>query len=96
MKFKSPPGEIWERYWVNIYNRIERGIAWIIFSIGFIILLTYGIFKAIEAIIADPKLEGIIKFGILAVIAGIVILVVSVMREKLYTRKKDPYKEVQK
>lgn len=96
MKFKSPSAEVWDRYWVNIYNRIERGIGWIIFSIGCIILLTYGIFKAIESIIADPQLEGIVKFGILAAIAGIVILLVSVFREKLFTRKKDPYKEVQR
>jgi hypothetical protein len=96
MKFKSPPTEVWDRYWVNIYNRIERGIAWIILSIGCIILLTYGIFKAVESIIADPQLEGIIKVGILAVIAGAVILLVSVMREKLFTRKTDPYKEVQR
>ena len=96
MKFKSPPAETWDRYWINIYNRIERGIAWIIFSIGSVILITYGLFKAVESIIADPQLEGIIKVGILAVIAGLVILLVSVLREKLFTRKSDPYKEVQR
>lgn len=96
MKFNSPPPEVWDKYWVNIYNRIERGIGWIIFSIGCIILLTYGIFKAVESIIADPQLEGIVKVGIFAVIAGIVILVVSVLREKVFTRKTDPYKEIQR
>ena len=96
MKFKSPLPEVWDKYWINIYNRIERGIGWILFSIGCIILLTYGIFKAIESIIADPQLGGIIKIGILAVITGIVILAVSVMREKLFTKKSDPYKEIQR
>jgi len=96
MKFKSPPKEVWDNYWMNTYNKIERGIAWIIFSIGAIILITYGLFKAVEAIIADSQLEGIIKIGIIAVLLGLVILLVSVLREKLFIRKSDPYKEIQR
>jgi hypothetical protein len=96
MKFKSPPKEVWDNYWMNTYNKIERGIAWIIFSIGAIILITYGLFKAVEAIIADPQLEGIIKIGIIAVLLGLFILLVSVLREKLVIRKSDPYKEIQR
>ncbi|MDZ7333078.1 MAG: hypothetical protein ONB31_13980 [candidate division KSB1 bacterium] len=96
MKFKSPPKEVWDNYWMNTYNKIERGIGWIIFSIGAIILITYGLFKAVESMIADPKLQGIIKIGIIAVLLGLVILLVSVIREKLFVRKSDPYKEVQR
>lgn len=96
MKFKSPSQEIWDNYWTRVYNRIERGIGWIIFSIGAIILLTYGIFKAVESLIADPKLEGIVKVGIIAVILGLVILIVSVVREKFFIQKSDPYKEIQR
>lgn len=95
MKFKSPKKEVWDNYWMNVYNRIERGIAWIVLSIGSVILITYGLFKAVEAIIADPQLESIIKIGIIAVLAGAVILLVSVIREKLFVRKSDPYKEIQ-
>lgn len=96
MKFKSPKKEVWDNYWMHVYNRIERGIAWIIFSIGAIILITYGLFKAVEAVIADPQLESILKVGIIAIIAGVVILLVSVAREKLFMSKSDPYKEIQR
>jgi hypothetical protein len=96
MKFKSPSREVWDNYWMNTYNKIERGIAWIIFSIGAIILITYGLFKAVESIIADPQLQGIIKIGIIAVLLGLVILLVSVIREKLVVRKSDPYKEIKR
>lgn len=96
MKFQSPPDEVWDRFWLNVYNRIERGIAWIIFSIGCIILLTYGGFKTVEAIIADPQLETIVKVGILLAIGGLVILLISVAREKIFIRKTDPYKEIQR
>jgi len=96
MKFKSPPAEVWDKYWLNIYNRIERSIAWILVSIGAIILIVYGLYHAIESLIADTQLQGIIKIAVLAVLAGLVILLVSVLREKLIIRKSDPYKEVQR
>ena len=96
MNFKSLPTEVWDNYWVSVYNRLERGLAWILFSIGAIILLTFSGFKAVESIIADPQLAGILKAAILMVIGGGVILLVSVVREKLFTRKSDPYKEIQR
>jgi len=96
MRVKEPPGEVWDSYWQGVYNRIERGIGWILLSIGVMILLTYGGYKAVESLIADPNLAGILKAAILLVIAGTVVLFVSVVREKLFTRKSDPYKEVQR
>lgn len=96
MKFKSPPAEFWDNYWLSVYNRLERGIAWLLFTLGSIILLTYGGFKAVEALISDPQLAGIVKFGIMLTIGGLVMLLFSVLREKLILRKEDPYKEVQR
>jgi hypothetical protein len=97
MQFTKPAQEIWDQYWVGIYNRIERGLGWILFSIGSIILLTYGGYKAIEALIADPQLELVVKIGLIGVIGGLVILIVSVVREKLFMARTDKYqKEVQR
>ena len=94
LKFTQPSEEVWDRYWLNVYNRIERGLGWILTSIGAMIVLFYAAFKAVESIIADPKLEWYLKAGILAVVGGLVILLVSVVREKLMTRKTDKYKEI--
>jgi hypothetical protein len=96
MRLKSPKSEVWDNYWLNVYNRFERGIAWIIISIGCVILMTYGGFKAVESILADSQIAGIAKVGILLAIAGFVILFVSVIREKFFTHKSDPYKEIQR
>lgn len=96
IKFNQPPEEIWDRYWVNIYNRIERGIGWIFVSMGAMIVLFYGGYKAIESLIVDPTIEWALKVGILALLIGSVIVLVSVMREKFFTRKSDKYKEIQR
>lgn len=94
MKFKNPPDEVWDKYWLGIYSRLERGIAWILISIGAITLLCYGGFKAVEELIVDPALSWFIKAAIIAVVAGLAILFVSVLRERLFVRKTDKYKEI--
>ncbi|MBU1299783.1 MAG: hypothetical protein KKG06_08990 [Bacteroidetes bacterium] len=94
MKFKNPPDEIWDKYWLGIYARLERGLAWILVSIGATVLLVYGGFKVVEELIADPTLAWFIKIAILAIIAGLAILFVSVLRERLFVRKTDKYKEI--
>ena len=94
MRLPEPPMELWDSYWLNVYNRIERGISWLLITIGAVILLTFGSFKLVENVIASKELEWIAKAGILFVLGGLSVLVVSVVREKWFTRKKDPYREV--
>ncbi len=94
MKLKNPPEEVWDKYWLGIYSRLERGIAWILISIGAIVVLIYGGFKAVESVIQDPTLAWFLKAAILMLIAGGVILFVSVIRERLFLRKTDKYKEI--
>lgn len=94
MRFSRPPEEVWEKYWASVYYRLERGVAWILISLGAIVLLTYGGFKAVESLLADTTLALIVKIALLAVMAGFAILVVSVIREKWLARKVDKYKEV--
>ena len=96
MKLKSPTPEVWDRYWGDVYNRFERGIGWSLFSVGAAILFTFFGFKIIEAVINDPSLAFIAKVGILLTIGGLAVLFVSVAREKFFTRKHDPYKEIQR
>lgn len=96
MKFKNPPEQIREQHWLKIYNRIERSLAWILVSIGAVILITFGLFKFVEGLWADTQLSSIVKIGMLATLAGAVILFVSVIREKLILKKHDPYKEIQR
>ena len=96
MKLKDPEETMWEGYWASIYNRLERGLGWIIFSIGAIILVFYGLFKLVEQLIADPTVAILVKAGILALLLGLAVLVVSILRQQLFAYKKERYKEVQK
>jgi predicted anti-sigma-YlaC factor YlaD len=92
----EPEDQLWQQYWTSIYNRVERGTGWMLFSVAAILLLIYGGFKMIEAIIIDPQTGLLLKCGLLALVAGAAILFVSVLRERLYFWKKDRYKDVRR
>lgn len=92
----EPEDKLWTDYWSGVYNRIERGTGWIIFSIATIILLTFCGFKIIEEVIENPQVEFVFKIGLVLLIIGVAILFVSVLRERLYFWKKDRYKDVRR
>lgn len=95
-KISSPPEELWGNYWRSVYNRIERGIGWILVSLAAVVLVSWGMWEGINALLDDTGVPGFIKVAILALGTGGVILLFSVMREKLFTYRHDPYKEVER
>ncbi len=96
MALKPAPEEIWEDYWASVYARVERGIGWVFVSIGAIILLAYGAWRGVEELLADAAMPWFIKTAVLALSFGAVILLVSVVREKLFLGPKQRYKDVER
>ncbi len=92
----EPEDRIWQDYWNGIYNRIERSIGWIVFSVAAILLIIYGGFKLIEELIKDATIGMLLKAGLLALIVGLAILFVSVLRERIYFWQRDRYKDVRR
>jgi hypothetical protein len=92
----EPEDKLWQDYWTGIYNRIERDIGWIIFSVSAILLSIYGGFKLIEEIISDATVGMLLKIGLIALVVGLAILFVSVLRERIYFWSKDRYRNVRR
>ena len=96
VKLAEPEDVLWENYWSGVYNRFERGVGWILMSVTGIALIIYGLFKMVEGVIKDPNVEVLLKIVILTFIAGLAVLFVSILRERLYFWKKDRYKDVRR
>jgi predicted anti-sigma-YlaC factor YlaD len=94
--FVEPEDRVWNDYWRGVYNRVERGTGWILFSIAAISLLMYGGFELIEGIIENRTVGVLMKVGLLALIGGLATLLVSVTRERLYFWSRDRYKDVRR
>ncbi|MBN2287804.1 MAG: zf-HC2 domain-containing protein [Candidatus Glassbacteria bacterium] len=96
MQFAQPEEEVWKMYWEQVYNRLERGLGWVLASVGAIILLAYGAFHFIRDFLLRSGEPLLLKLGVCAAVLGAVILFISVLRERLFIRKTDKYKEVEK
>lgn len=90
----KPPEETWDTYWEHVYRRVERGIGWVLVSLGTITAGTWALWNAVSELIRDTTMPAYVRWGLLALIAGFVILFVSVVRERLFMQKDDPYKDV--
>jgi ferric-dicitrate binding protein FerR (iron transport regulator) len=94
MSLREPPREVWDRYWLGVYQRFERGLAWILVSFGAIVVLSWGSWEVLRELWNDQQLPVLVKAGSFALVVGVVILAVSVVREKLFVYRTDPYKDV--
>ena len=90
----KPREETWDTYWEHVYRRLERGIGWVLVSLGTITAGTWALWTAVSELMRDTTMPAYVRWGLLALIAGFVILFVSVVRERLFTQKNDPYKDV--
>jgi uncharacterized membrane protein len=94
MKLKEPDSDIWQTYWYNVYNRLERGLAWFIFTVGAAVVLAYSFGQVLFDLWKNSSLPLILKIGIFGLILGVILLLLSILREKLFLRKHERYKEI--
>jgi ferric-dicitrate binding protein FerR (iron transport regulator) len=93
MSLQQPPEEIWDRYWTSTYRRAERGVAWVLISLGVIVLGAYSLWHAVEGFLADTDTPLYLRAAIAALAIGAFMLVVSVIREKVFLARRDPYQK---
>lgn len=96
VRFKDLPEEIWAGYWKSIYSRIERGLGWILLSVGAVILIAFGFYEFLSQLFADPEVSLLVKIGVSALGLGVIILLVSITRERIFAYRRDRYREVQR
>jgi len=96
MTLVEPEDRVWEQYWSNLYNRMERRAGWVLSSVAAIVLSIYFGFELIETIVTDPAVGVLMKAGLLALLGGLAILFVSVLRERVYFWSRDRYRDVRR
>lgn len=96
MRFTDLPDRYWAGYWNDIYNRLERGIGWIFLSVGAIILLGIGAWELLDKFFTNATQPLILKLGVGFGLIGVIILAVSILRERLFARKHERYEEVER
>ena len=90
------PDVVWEDYWQQLYNRLERGFSWILISLGAIVLSASAIYHIALEFLKDSGMPLYLKLALVSLFIGLVILLISVLRKKWFMRKHDPYRKVKR
>jgi hypothetical protein len=95
MTWHDPPPEIWDRYWTHVYNRTERGIAWLLILSGGLMAAIWGLWTITPAFLGawfqNESVPLAVRIAVVAAGAGVILMVASVVREQLTVRRKDRY-----
>jgi hypothetical protein len=94
LKRTEPAAEVWDGYWTGMYNRLERGIAWLLLSLGAVILLAWGAVEVARALWTDGDLPILVKIAIFSTAGGLFLLFFSIIRERWFASRHDKYREV--
>lgn len=82
----SPPPEYWDEFPRGVWGRIHRGLGWLFYLAGALILLAYAAYAFLTSTAA-----GWIKIGVLAFGLGFLLLLLSVLRQRLREARTDRY-----
>lgn len=96
MKLKEFSDQVSDMYQTGAYTRIERRIGWVLFSLGVMVLLAAGLYELVLALLRGSADPWWVRAAVGACVAGLAVLFVSVLRERLFVLKRDPYKEVKR
>ena len=83
--------DIWREQMEDTTVRATRGIGWLLFIGGLLILAGYVIYE----FVIDTSLTLGVKLLFAAIYGGMGVLFISVLRQRLIERKSDKYKDVE-
>lgn len=96
MRLRHPPEAVWDAYWTSVYSRAERGLGWLLVSLGVIVVGGWAAWTWIGGLLADSATPLIVRLGMIAMFTGVVILAISVVRHRINVLRTDPYKDIQR
>lgn len=96
LRLKEPPAEEWEAFWGSVYNRAERSLGWILLTLGVAVVGGWSLVQLLSALVATTAMPMVLKAGIFVVATGILTLMVSVIRERIYKRGNTRYKDIKR
>jgi len=92
LDFPSPSDEQWSSVMGNLAFKTTRGVGWLLWIGGGLILVAYGIYELIR----DPTIDAVERIGVLALILGAVLVFLTVLIERMGAIKTDKYKDIEK
>ena len=80
--------------WERIYDRIARGVGWLLLWGGLTLMTGFGLWTLGSEFLLDAEIPVALRLGVGAFTMGSVLLLINILRERLYRRKTERYDEV--
>ena len=85
-----------DRFWLGVYSRLERGLAWTLVSASAAVLLGYWAYVFATEFMADASVPAIVRLGTAGLLLGILLLLLGAIRERIRARSTDPFRRVRR
>ena len=92
ISFEEPHDQVLDKLWRSPYSRFTRNSGLLLVFAGWLSLVIYGLYEAFKSN-DEPVFS---KIAVAAVLIGFIILLITVVRERIISYKTDPYKEVRR
>lgn len=92
LKLRVADDEFWNGYWESIYRRTERRIGFLLLMGGIVAFLLYLLYRAVRS----PEFLSYEGISIAVMLLGLIVIFISVVRERYHESKNDPYREVER
>lgn len=90
---RQAPPEAWDQYVTRRSRWFERDMGWTLLAIALLLAGVY-LLPRLLGILAASAVPLVLRLGLLAGAAGLLLLLISVVRERLFVRKRDRYDDV--
>jgi Putative zinc-finger len=92
LKLRVSDDAFWKGYWESIYRRTERRLGFLFLIGGVVMMLLYLLYRALRS----PELWSYQGVIVAVILLGLIVLFISVARERYHEHKNDPYREVER
>jgi len=92
LRLRVSDDAFWKDYWKSIARRTERQIGFLLLAGGIIALLLWVFYR----VVSSPEFWSYEGISIAIIVLGLIVLFISVARERYHESKQDPYKEVER
>lgn len=92
MKLRVSDDAFWKDYWKSVARRTERRAGFILLIAGVVAMLAYMLYRVLRS----PELRSYEGVSVAVVLLGLIVIFISVARERYHEHKHDPYREVER
>ena len=92
LRLRVSDDAFWKGYWESVWRKSERRLGFLFLTGGAVMILGFFLVRALRS----PQLFTYEGISIALILLGLIVLFISVARERYHEHKHDPYREVER